>query len=152
MDDRIRVSDADRDQVTALLRDHFAAGRLTSAELDERLSAALNAKTVGDLRRVMADLPGQVPATAQQAARPPWAEPGRVPRRHRPRLLPLALVALLLALLFPGGWAALAFFKLLLVFWLVSCVVGMFAGARARRRMRRQRPGYPWRGPGYPRW
>jgi hypothetical protein len=82
-----------------------------------------------------------------------------VPRRRRPRLLPLALAALLLALLFPGGWAALAFFKLLLVFWLVACVAGMIAGARARRRMRRQGPGYPWhgheyswRGPGHPRW
>jgi hypothetical protein len=50
MDDSIRVSDADRDRVTAQLRDHFAAGRITPGELDERLSAALNAKTFGDLR------------------------------------------------------------------------------------------------------
>src|SRR5580693_9320721 len=62
MDDSIRVSDADRDRVTAQLRDHFAAGRITPGELDERLSAALNAKTFGDLRRIMADLPGPVPA------------------------------------------------------------------------------------------
>ena len=47
--DSIRVSDADRDRVTAQLRDHFAAGRITPGELDERLSAALNAKTFGDL-------------------------------------------------------------------------------------------------------
>ena len=40
MDDKIRVSDADRDRVTAQLRDHFAAGRITPGELDERLSAA----------------------------------------------------------------------------------------------------------------
>lgn len=31
MDDSIRVSDADRDGVTAQLRDHFAAGRITPA-------------------------------------------------------------------------------------------------------------------------
>ena len=62
MDDSIRASDADRDRVNAQLRDHFAAGRITSGELDERLSAALNAKTFGDLRRIMADLPGPVPA------------------------------------------------------------------------------------------
>ena len=61
MDDRIRVSDADRDRVTARLRDHFAEGRLTHSELDERITAALNAKTVGDLRRLMADLPGPIP-------------------------------------------------------------------------------------------
>ena len=45
MDDSIRVSDADRDRVTQL-RDHFAAGRITPGELDERLSAALNATPV----------------------------------------------------------------------------------------------------------
>jgi hypothetical protein len=47
MDERIRASDADRDHITARLREHFAAGRLTSDELDERVSAALKAKTHG---------------------------------------------------------------------------------------------------------
>jgi len=56
-DDHIRVSDRDRERATARLRDSFAEGRLTRAELDERITAALNAQTVGDLRRVTADLP-----------------------------------------------------------------------------------------------
>jgi DNA-binding PadR family transcriptional regulator len=56
-DDRIRVSDRDREHATARLRDSFAQGRLTREELDERITAALNARTVGDLRRVTADLP-----------------------------------------------------------------------------------------------
>jgi DNA-binding PadR family transcriptional regulator len=56
-DDRIRVSDQDRERATVRLRDSFAQGRLTRAELDERITAALNARTVGDLRRVTADLP-----------------------------------------------------------------------------------------------
>jgi DNA-binding PadR family transcriptional regulator len=56
-DNRIRVSDRDRERATARLRDSFAEGRLTREELDERISAALNARTVGDLRRVTADLP-----------------------------------------------------------------------------------------------
>ena len=55
MDDRLRTSDADRDRVAARLRDHFAEGRLTREELDERLTAALNAKTHGELRRILAD-------------------------------------------------------------------------------------------------
>ena len=46
MNDHIRVSDADRERVTARLRDHYAEGRLTREELDERVTAALNAKTV----------------------------------------------------------------------------------------------------------
>jgi hypothetical protein len=78
MDDRIRVSDADRDRVTARLREHFAEGRLTPDELDQRLSATLNAKTFGDLRRIMADLPepAHVPSPPgqrpQRAAPPEW--------------------------------------------------------------------------------
>jgi hypothetical protein len=61
MDDRLRASDADRDRAAALLRDNFAAGRLTPAELDDRLSAALRAATSGDLRRALAGLPEPVP-------------------------------------------------------------------------------------------
>jgi Domain of unknown function (DUF1707) len=56
-DDRIRVSDHDRERATTRLRDCFAEGRLTQEELDERVAAALNARTAGDLRRVTADLP-----------------------------------------------------------------------------------------------
>jgi hypothetical protein len=57
-DPNIRASDADRDKTVTLLREHLAAGRLTSEEFDERLEAALSAKTLGDLDRLMADLPG----------------------------------------------------------------------------------------------
>src|SRR5215813_14420437 len=73
MNDRIRISDADRERATARLREHFAEGRLTSEELDERITDALAAKTYGDLRRVMADLPdpSPVPPTGNQG--PPWA-------------------------------------------------------------------------------
>jgi len=55
--DQSRASDADREQVVASLRDHFVEGRLTRAELDERLTTALSARTPGDLRRLTADLP-----------------------------------------------------------------------------------------------
>jgi DNA-binding PadR family transcriptional regulator len=55
--DQVRASDADRERAVASLRDHFAEGRLTRAELDERLTTALSAQTAGDLRRLMADLP-----------------------------------------------------------------------------------------------
>jgi hypothetical protein len=71
MDDRFRTSEADRDQAVALLRDHFAAGRITAAELDERVAMALTAKTFGELRRVLADLPGPAPAQQQPNRLPP---------------------------------------------------------------------------------
>ena len=56
-EDRIRAGDRDRERATGRLRDSFAEGRLTRAELDERITAALNARTIGDLRRVTDDLP-----------------------------------------------------------------------------------------------
>jgi hypothetical protein len=84
MDDRFRTSDADRDRAAALLRDHFTAGRLTPEELDVRLTATLNAHTLGDLRRVLADLPGPVPVPQHARRVPP--EAGRLERGYR-RLL-----------------------------------------------------------------
>ena len=129
MDDSIRVSDADRDRVTTQLRDHFAAGRITSAELDERLLAALSARTFGDLRRIMADLPGAVPALP-----PLRATPARAIRR-RPRFPPLVLLALLAALLIPPtGWLLATFVNVILLFWLMTFVVGAFAFGRSQRR------------------
>jgi hypothetical protein len=71
MDDRFRTSDADRDRAAARLRDHFAAGRLNAAELDERVAMALNAKTFGELHRVLADLPEARPAQQQPNRLPP---------------------------------------------------------------------------------
>jgi hypothetical protein len=71
MNDRFRVSDADRDRAAALLRDHYAEGRLSAGELDERLTAALSAKTSGELRRVLADLPGPGPQPDRDTVFPP---------------------------------------------------------------------------------
>ena len=56
-DPRIRASDADRDRVAALLREHHAAGRLTVEEFNERMDAALNAKTLAELDELLDDLP-----------------------------------------------------------------------------------------------
>lgn len=53
----MRASHADRDQVVEALRDAAAEGRLTSEELDERVGAALNARTLRDLAALTRDLP-----------------------------------------------------------------------------------------------
>ena len=148
MDDSIRVSDADRDRVTAQLRDHFAAGRITPSELDERLSAALNAKTFGDLRRIMADLPGPVPAPLGAAPPSLRAAPAWAVRRRHPPFAPLIVLALLAVLLNPGtGWLLAAFVNVILLVWLMTFVVGAFAFGRAQRRRHHhgggQRPRYP---------
>ena len=52
----LRASDADRDRVIELLRAAVADGRLAPAEFDERLDAALAARTIGALAPLTADL------------------------------------------------------------------------------------------------
>jgi DNA-binding PadR family transcriptional regulator len=138
IDDRIRTSDADRERATARLRDHYAEGRLTREELDERVTAALNARTFGDLRRVMADLPEPAPAPQQARTLPPPTMPRPVLGRRGPLILPLAAVALLGVLLIPGGrWPFVAFFEVVLVADLMARATAIIAAARFRRRMRR---------------
>ncbi len=66
-----RASHVDRDAVVEVLRIAAGDGRLTPAELDERLEAALTAKTYAELAVLTADLPavGQPPATATVPAK-----------------------------------------------------------------------------------
>jgi hypothetical protein len=56
-DPRIRASDEDRDRTVSLLREHHAAGRLTPEEFNDRIDKAYEAKTMGELDELMADLP-----------------------------------------------------------------------------------------------
>jgi hypothetical protein len=53
----LRASDQQREQATQAIREHFAAGRLTEDELNERLQAALQAQTQPELSALLADLP-----------------------------------------------------------------------------------------------
>ncbi|XRQ13511.1 DUF1707 SHOCT-like domain-containing protein [Actinomadura welshii] len=72
--DEIRIGDAERDAVMVALHDHFAAGRLDRGELDERLEAVLSAKTRGDLRPLVRDLPAPtgLPEPEKQPPPLPW--------------------------------------------------------------------------------
>jgi hypothetical protein len=71
----IRVSHADRDRVAEQLRVAAGDGRLNLEELDERLEAALNARTGSELAVLTTDLPATagagapVPAVAKELAR-----------------------------------------------------------------------------------
>jgi len=53
----VRMGDADREAVAAQLREHYADGRLTLDELNERLDQTFAAKTKADLDVVLRDLP-----------------------------------------------------------------------------------------------
>ncbi|GCD93887.1 hypothetical protein EHYA_01539 [Embleya hyalina] len=53
----MRASDVDREAAVTLLREHHLVGRLTLAEFNERMGAAIAAVTLGDLARLISDLP-----------------------------------------------------------------------------------------------
>jgi hypothetical protein len=55
--DDLRIGDAERDVAMTALREHYAQGRLTHEELDERLEMTLSARTGRDLALAGADLP-----------------------------------------------------------------------------------------------
>jgi len=63
----MRVGDAEREAAAAELREHYASGRLTLDELNERVDKAFAATTRGDLNGLMTDLP---------SARPGWSSAG----------------------------------------------------------------------------
>jgi hypothetical protein len=60
----VRASDAEREQTVTVLQRGFADGRLTHAELEDRVGAAYKALTTVELRALTADLP----AAEQQRA------------------------------------------------------------------------------------
>lgn len=68
----LRASHADRDRVVDVLTGAAGDGRLTAEELDERVEAALSARTLGELAVLTADLPavaGAVPAEVKDVVR-----------------------------------------------------------------------------------
>jgi len=60
----LRIGDRERDAVAAELQEHFARGRLTIDEFNQRLDAVFAAKTQSDLSRITSDLPHVRPAGA----------------------------------------------------------------------------------------
>jgi hypothetical protein len=101
-DPDLRVSQAERDEVVAALAGHYADGRLTVDEYEERVEAALGARTGRDLEPLLADLPA--------------TDPPRAPTRNRRRergsvrapLIPARLVAVAAVIVLAiatGPWA-----------------------------------------------
>jgi Domain of unknown function (DUF1707) len=66
----MRASDLERDQALVRLHQAFAEGRLTSAELDQRMDAVLAARTRPEIDRLLADLPDGAPPPAPGKAEP----------------------------------------------------------------------------------
>jgi hypothetical protein len=62
----VRIGDTEREAAAASLREHYARGRLTLDEFQQRLDAVFAATTNADLAKITADLPYTSPYA------PPW--------------------------------------------------------------------------------
>ncbi|MEP6851342.1 MAG: DUF1707 domain-containing protein [bacterium] len=98
----LRIGDAERQRAAERLGDHLRAGRLATAEYDERLERAFAARTAADLSPLFADLPGGTPvADPAQAPAPLYRFRGPVGAptdvRRRP-FLPVSLILVLVVL------------------------------------------------------
>jgi hypothetical protein len=97
----LRASDAERDEVVGKLRHHGAVGRLSVDELRERIEAALEAKTLGELDALLVDLPEDPAAAAMSVA----AQPSSFRAWRSPQILASAARLVVLNLVCFGLWA-----------------------------------------------
>ncbi|MGV9565832.1 DUF1707 SHOCT-like domain-containing protein [Streptomyces sp. NPDC003480] len=140
-----RIGDQEREAAARTLGEHFASGRLTKSQLDERLGVALAAETAPALNEVLRDLPGPAEPPSGQKRRGRWAgAAARLKSRRGTRALALTLAA----------WAAGG--ALFGADWLLSwpgrlLLVGGFAvallGGRPHRTGHERRPGRVRGGP-----
>jgi hypothetical protein len=114
----LRIGDAERDQAASALGEHYAAGRLTKEEFEQRVEQVWAARFQKDLAPVFEDLPDPRPAVRRPAVRAsaplvrPVAQPSQWPRPAVLPVVPLLLLALLAIavingmpwLLFPLFW------------------------------------------------
>ena len=104
----VRVSDQQREDTARAIREHFAAGRITHDELDDRLQTAYSARTQQELTALLADLP-RLPVSPEER---------RAELVQRRRHLQRRLVQQ------TGG--SLGVFVLCTVIWLASGATGQF--------------------------
>ena len=136
----LRIGDDEREAAVTALGEHYAAGRLTKEEYDERSQRAWEARTMSALTPLFADLPRRQPAAA-----PPRPEPGRGGPGH------------------PGWWAGARFLPVLVVLgvlvvlthlplFLLLVVAWIFLARSSRHWSHRHHPGGPGGQPGRGGW
>jgi Domain of unknown function (DUF1707) len=99
----LRASDFDRDVAADMLCAAVADGRISLAELDQRLENVLSARTIREIARVMSDLPSDGPPASRRRGQPAPVRPARLPA---PKPVPPERWMLLQSLLTPAPAAA----------------------------------------------
>lgn len=136
----LRIGDVDREEGAAALREHYAQGRLSLEEFNERLDAVFAAATQGQLDRITSDLPHvRTPSAPLPVAASGTSGSGGVDARGRLGMVAVLVgfLAIWLLLLIPTlshpGSSAEGRFPLLLIGLLVIRVLGFrIFGGRGR--------------------
>jgi len=108
--DAMRASDGDRERVVQALQEQVGEGRLTLEEFEQRSTSVYEAKTIGDLRKLLTDLPVDVFPQPSSLGGAPWQQTFAMPatpswhqhpvQRRAGRVHPLVLAVTVLVGLF----------------------------------------------------
>ncbi len=101
----MRIGDAEREAAVSALGEHYAAGRLSKEEYDERSAVAYAARTSSDLWPLFVDLPQPTRTDAG-----PREQQGAGPRQEsfwRTARVPMILILVGLVLFTPVKWPLL---------------------------------------------
>ena len=148
----VRIGDTEREAAAASLREHYARGRLTLDEFQQRLDAVFAATTAADLAKITADLPYASPyappwppqqstgASKPSAARQLGASAGgsyRRPNAARSWAWSTLALVVLAVVIIGFSWPFLGIFKpvliLIAVFTFVRKMLRRILGGGARR-------------------
>ena len=131
----LRIGDVERATACDALADHFAAGRLDPAELEDRLARAMAARSAPELAALFRDLEPR-----RRVAPVPTPVPSETVSSAVPVLASVLVMALLLAggMLMALGVYSFAFFVAALVGGTATAVVGGCAVAIGHRTLRRR--------------
>jgi len=123
----LRIADADREAAAASLREHYAQGRLTLGEFNQRLDAVFAATTQRQLSALTRDLP--------RSAAPPAASTAggreRARREHQPGWWArLGMIPVIIAVL--TAWLLMSDLHLWMFPWpgRVAIFLAIFAAVR----------------------
>jgi hypothetical protein len=127
----LRIADADREAAAAFLREHYARGRLTLEEFNQRLDAVFAATTQRQLSALARDLPRAAAPSAPLPATSTADGRERARREHQPGWrVRLGMISVIIAVLM--AWLLISGLHLGMFVWpgKVAIVLTIFAAVR----------------------
>ena len=132
----LRIADADREAAAAFLREHYAQGRLTLEEFNQRLDAVFAATTQRQLSALTRDLPRTAVPSAPLPATSTADGRERARREHQPgRRARLGMIGVIIAVL--AAWLLISGLHLGMFLWPGKVAIFLTIFAAVRWLMRR---------------